>query len=137
MRGFSKDQISDRMRLIRSKHTKPERAVRSIASKLGLNYRVHEAQLPGTPDLVFSGRRKVVLVHGCFWHQHRDCRLQSIPRTNPQYWLPKFQRIKARDRRNKAALTRLGWEYLVVWECETSDPIAVARRVARFIGGKK
>lgn len=133
MRGFSKDQISDRMRLIRSKHTKPELVVRAIASELGVKYRPHGARLPGTPDIVFSTSRKVVFVHGCFWHQHKDCRLQSVPRNNPSYWVPKFERIRIRDRRNKLALTRLGWKYLVVWECETKNAEKVSRRLERFL----
>jgi len=133
MRGFSKAQISDRMRLIRSKHTKPELAVRAIASELGVKYRPHGAKLPGTPDIVLSANRKVLLVHGCFWHQHKNCRLQSTPRSNPKYWIPKFERIKARDRRNKRALTKLGWGYLVVWECETKNAAKVSRRLEKFL----
>lgn len=136
MRGLTRAQISDRMRLIRSKHTKPEMFVRSVASELGLKYQAHGAKLPGTPDIVFSAKRKVVFVHGCFWHQHNNCRLQSLPRRNPGYWLPKFQRIKARDRRNKIALTKLGWDYLVVWECETANAIEVSRRLKRFISSR-
>ncbi len=137
MRGLSTAQISERMRLVRSMHTKPELMVRGVASQLGLRYRVHDAHLPGTPDIVFSGKRKVIFVHGCFWHQHTGCRLQSTPQRNQHYWLPKFQRTKARDRRNKMALTRLGWEYLVVWECETRNPVAVSRRVNRFIASRQ
>src|SRR5713226_970335 len=125
MRGLSKLEISDRMRLIRSKDTKPELLVRSVASQLRLKYQTHGAHLPGTPDIVFSAKRKVVFVHGCFWHQHKNCRLQSVPRRNPGYWLPKFQGIKARDRRDKTELTKLGWNYLVVWECETANTLAL------------
>jgi DNA mismatch endonuclease (patch repair protein) len=133
MRGLSKAQISDRMRLIRSKHTKPELLVRAIASKLGLKAQPHGKKLPGTPDLVFSAGRKVVFVHGCFWHQHANCRLRSVPRANRAYWIPKFAQIRARDRRNKLALTKLRWKYLVVWECETKDVAKVRRRLVRFL----
>jgi DNA mismatch endonuclease, patch repair protein len=133
MRGLSKAQISDRMRLIRSKDTKPELLVRSVASRLGMKGKAHGRKLPGTPDLVFTAARKVVFVHGCFWHQHANCRLRSTPSANPAYWLPKFARIRARDRRNKAALTKLGWKYLVVWECETKDLAKIAKRLSRFV----
>ena len=133
MRGLSKAQISDRMRLIRSKHTKPELLVRAVSKALGFNGTPYGKKLPGTPDLVFGAERKVVFVHGCFWHQHSQCHLRSIPRANRAYWIPKFARIKARDRRNKTGLTKLGWRYLVVWECETKDAERVSRKLARFL----
>jgi DNA mismatch endonuclease (patch repair protein) len=134
MRGLSKAQISDRMRLIRSKHTKPELLVRRVAAQLGLKGEPYSKSLPGTPDLVFAAEQRVVFVHGCFWHQHSHCRLRSIPSANPAYWVPKFARIKARDRRNKLGLTKLGWKYLVIWECETKDAVKIRRKIARFLG---
>lgn len=125
--------ISQRMRLIPSKDTKPELAVRAVVDELGISCVFHDSQLPGSPDIAFPRRRKAVFVHGCFWHQHLGCNLRSVPRANPEYWIPKFKRIKARDRRNKLDLTRLGWQYLVVWECQTRSFSRLYERIARFV----
>jgi DNA mismatch endonuclease (patch repair protein) len=125
------------MASIRSKDTRPELAVRSIAHRLGYRFRLHKKDLPGSPDLVFAGRRKVILVHGCFWHRH-TCRLgQKVPSSKHDYWLPKFERNKLRDARVLAELADLGWGSLVLWECELSEPAKVRQRIRRFLGKPK
>lgn len=106
------------MQAIRGRDTTPELIVRSIVHGLGLRFRLHSRKLPGTPDLVLTRHRTVILVHGCFWHRH-DCGLAANPKTRPEFWAGKFQRNVERDRRVKAQLAELGWRVIEVWECET------------------
>jgi DNA mismatch endonuclease (patch repair protein) len=126
---------SENMRAIRGKDTLPEIAVRSLVHRLGYRFRVHREDLPGKPDLVFPARCKVIFVHGCFWHCHA-CKVGLVPKSNRDFWLPKLRRNKARDTENIDALMRLGWESLVIWQCELKDGNAVRRRVKRFLGRK-
>jgi DNA mismatch endonuclease (patch repair protein) len=126
---------SANMRAIRSKDMLPELAVRHLVYKLGYRFRLHQKNLPGKPDLVFAGRRKVIFVHGCFWHSH-DCKAAHVPKSNVGYWVPKLQRNQARDRENFDALAAGGWDALVIWECETRNIPAVSRRVRAFLGRK-
>ena len=122
------------MRAIRKTDTKPEMQVRSMLHRLGYRYRLHDRGLPGTPDLVFSGARKVVFVHGCWWHRH-DCALgKKQPRSNIDYWLPKLARNATRDRANIAALEAIGWRVFVVWECELDRAETVQDRLVRSLG---
>lgn len=121
------------MRSIRKTDTKPELVVRRIAHALGFRFRLHRRDLPGTPDLTFPRHRKVVLVHGCFWHQHKGCRLARHPRRNLGYWGPKLERNVQRDRRVETELAALGWTPLIIWECETRSPDEVRDRLTRFI----
>jgi len=134
MRKFTTTpELSERMRRIRKADTKPEIAVRRIAHSLGFRYRLHCRDLPGTPDLVFPARRKVIFVHGCFWHQH-ECRLGAKqPSANPDYWLPKLTRNAERDRRNRERLAALGWDVLVIWECETRSLAHLPSLIERFL----
>lgn len=120
---------------VRGKDTSPERVVRRLAHAMGCWFRLHRRDLPGCPDLVFPSKRKVVLVHGCYWHRHTCRRGRSTPRTNSAFWLAKFADNVKRDRLNKRALRRLGWEILVVWECETrsSARADLANKLRRFL----
>lgn len=121
------------MRAIRAKNTKPELVVRRALRQAGFTgYRLHRRDLPGKPDIAFVGRKKAILVHGCFWHGH-DCR-EGLrrPRARQEYWLPKILGNQNRDERHQANLISQGWGVLVVWECETSDP-ALAQRLADFL----
>ena len=128
------ETIRARMARIRKRDTRPEVIVRRCAHRLGYRFRLHRADLPGTPDLVFPRLRKVILVHGCFWHQH-NCRLGGkLPRTRQDYWLPKLARNVARDRETIAALTTSGWHVFVIWECETSNSEIVEDRLRAFLG---
>jgi DNA mismatch endonuclease (patch repair protein) len=123
------------MRQIKSRDTKPEMAVRRLVHHLGYRYRLHRCDLPGNPDLVFPGRRKIVFVHGCFWHQHSnaECRHGRPPRSNEGYWNQKLAKNVARDERTFRALTELGWEVLTVWECEIADPDTLAINLTNFL----
>lgn len=128
---------SDNMRRIRSKDMKPELVVRQVAHALGYRFRLHRKDLPGKPDLVFARRRKIVMVHGCFWHGHADPNCvdgRRKPKSNLDYWLPKLARNRDRDSANSAALTALGFDVLVIWECEARDREALARRLKDFVG---
>ena len=126
---------SEIMSRIRSRDTKPEMIVRRIAHRLGFRFRLHRRDLPGCPDLVFPRHRAIILVHGCFWHRHPGCKYATSPKTRVSFWERKFEGNVVRDRRNQNALHELGWRVLVIWECETRDPEAVAERIAGFLGG--
>lgn len=121
------------MRRIRKRDTKPELMVRQIAHALGFRFRLYRRDLPGTPDLVFPRLRKIIFVHGCFWHQHAGCRLARLPRSRPEYWLPKLERNVERDQQAEAALKAAGWRVLTLWECELRDPSLLRDRIHRFL----
>jgi DNA mismatch endonuclease (patch repair protein) len=122
------------MRRIKSKNTKPERQVRSILHKSGFRYRLHRADLPGCPDIVFPKKAKVIFVHGCFWHMHTRCPAGRLPRSRVEYWEPKLLRNKARDAAARAKLRRMGWSVLVIWECELDSPSSLNRKLKTFLG---
>ena len=113
------EKRSENMRLIKSKDTAPEKKVRSTAHRLGLRFRLHRRDLPGTPDLLFPSRKTALFVHGCFWHRHEGCPRATTPKTNNDYWCRKFLRNVERDSENKKKLEEKGWKVLVIWECET------------------
>ena len=108
------------MALVRSRGSKAEWVVRRMVYGLGYRYRLHDRRLPGTPDLVFPGRRKAIFVHGCFWHRHEDpaCKLARLPKSRLDFWEPKLSGNRQRDIRDHLRLRELGWESLVVWECQ-------------------
>jgi DNA mismatch endonuclease (patch repair protein) len=120
------------MRRIGSKDTEPEIAVRRLVWSLGVRYRLHRHDLPGRPDLVFSSSKRIIFVHGCFWHCHRRCRRAHVPRTNQTYWIPKLQRNLQRDRANLRRLRVKGWNVLVIWECETTDQVVLQSKLKTF-----
>ena len=130
---LSPDARSQLMSGIKSKDTKPEMMVRSLLHRLGYRYRLHGVDLPGKPDLVFASRRKIVFVHGCFWHYHAGCDIAHVPISNRDYWLPKLTRTKLRDERNCALLKRAGWAVTTVWECQLRDLAATAERLVEFL----
>lgn len=122
MDTLSKEQRSERMSRVRHKNTKPEIAVRRLVHSLGYRFRLHRSDLPGKPDLVFPSRRKVIFVHGCFWHRHGNCHLARMPKSRLDFWQAKLEANRTRDINHKRRLTRIGWKYLVVWECQLGDP---------------
>src|SRR4051812_6338324 len=109
------------MSAVRSKDTKPEWTVRRIVFSLGYRYRLHQANPPGKPDVVFSRKRKAIFVHGCFWHRHCCKKGLSVPSKNREFWQKKLGENVKRDERVQAELRRLGWTILVVWECQTTS----------------
>lgn len=122
------------MRAVKWRDTGPEMLVRRLVFSMGYRYRLHQASLPGKPDLVFAGRRKVIFVHGCFWHGHNCLRGARQPKQNAAYWSAKINGNRNRDGLNLVALSKLGWESLVLWECELKDTSVVRRRIADFLG---
>src|SRR5205085_7936963 len=110
--------------------TKPELRVRSIAHRLGYRFRLHRRDLPGTPDLVFPRLRRVVFVHGCFWHRHPGCALARLPKSRQEFWIPKLEGNRQRDLKKVAALRKAGWKSIVVWECQVRDERRVSRSLA-------
>lgn len=123
---------SAQMSRIRGTNTQPEFVIRRLVHHVGYRYRLHLAALPGRPDLVFPSRRKVIFVHGCFWHQHSGCSDATMPKSRVEFWANKLGRNVQRDHENRHALNVMGWEVLTVWECEITDP-KLPRRLARFL----
>jgi DNA mismatch endonuclease (patch repair protein) len=137
MDTLTKAERSERMARIRSKNTKPELRVRRLVHSLGYRFRLHRRDLPGSPDLVFPARRKVVFVHGCFWHGHDGCKVANRPKSRRSFWDAKFRRNRLHDARNRASLVKEGWAVFTVWECETREDVTLSRRLSRFLGPAK
>jgi|SRR5579871_1689076 len=121
------------MQAVRTRDTGPEMIVRRLLHFLGFRYRLHRKSLPGSPDIVFPSRKRIVLVHGCYWHGH-GCPKGRLPKSRLDYWRAKIESNRRRDRRNIRSLRRLGWAVLVVWQCETHDARLLQRRLLRFLG---
>ena len=128
------DSVSLRMKRVKQRDTAPELIVRKILFAAGYRYRVHRRDLPGSPDIVFPGRRKVIFVNGCFWHGHENCSRASLPKTRFQYWNDRILKNRERDARSIASLEKLGWAVDTVWECQTRDMVSLEERLTRFLG---
>jgi len=128
---------SARMALLRAKDTKPELLVRRLVHGMGYRYRLHRRDPPGTPDLVFPGRSRVMFIHGCFWHRHAGCTLARLPKSRGDFWLPKLTANAERDAHNSRALRRLGWSVLTIWECQLGDAAKLANRIRRFLNAQR
>jgi DNA mismatch endonuclease (patch repair protein) len=124
---------SDNMRNIRAADTTPEMTVRRLVHAMGFRYRLHVQQLPGRPDLVFPRLKKIIQVHGCFWHQHEICGQARIPKSRTEYWETKLRRNAERDKKNEEKLIDLGWSVLTLWACELADRDALAGRLRQFL----
>ena len=122
------------MAQIRSRNTKPEIAVRRILHFLGYRFRLHRRDLPGKPDIVLPKYKTVIFVHGCFWHRHKNCRYSYNPKSRVKFWQDKFAANIERDKQSAADLKMLGWQQLVIWECETKDPENIRSIIERFFG---
>lgn len=121
------------MSRVRGKNSEPEMIVRRLVWRLGYRYHLHRRDLPGKPDLVFSGRRKVIFVHGCFWHRH-DCPAgKQFPETRQEFWIPKLERNAERDREVQKALCDMKWEVLVVWSCQLKDIDRLVSKLVEFL----
>lgn len=134
MDNISPERRSSNMGRIRSKDTRPEIALRRLIHGLGYRFRLHRRDLPGRPDVVFPLHRKIIFLHGCFWHQHPGCREGRVPGSRRDYWVAKLEGNQVRDEANRALLEQQGWEILVVWECELKNAAAVTRTVSKFLG---
>ncbi|MBB6134610.1 DNA mismatch endonuclease (patch repair protein) [Massilia aurea] len=118
---------------VKSKNTSPEMAVRRLVFSMGFRYRLHVKSLPGSPDLVFAGRKKVVFVNGCFWHGHDSCKYGRLPKNNTDFWAAKITRNRERDTENINALERLGWNVHTVWQCELKNPEKLQSELNDFL----
>ena len=130
---MTSEQRSRTMRAVKGKDTGTEMTVRRIVHRMGYRYRLHRKDLPGKPDLVFGPRRKVIFVHGCFWHGHPCKRGDRTPKENWRYWTKKIARNKERDREHVSALKAKGWRVLVIWECEMKDTERLGKRVRTYL----
>ncbi|MET2524970.1 very short patch repair endonuclease [Ralstonia pseudosolanacearum] len=134
MDRLSVEKRSWLMSRVRSKDTTPELTVRRLLHRLGYRYRLHAAHLPGKPDLVFPARKKIIFVHGCFWHGHAGCKYARTPSSRIEFWREKIDRNRHRDQRNQRELSELGWDVLVVWQCQLKDSASVLRNLLSFLG---
>lgn len=130
---FQPEERSRIMAKVRGENTSPERLVRSLVHKLGYRFRLHRKDLPGKPDIVLPRHKKVIFVHGCFWHQHEGCPHAARPTSNIEYWNRKLDRNMVRDRENLHKLEYLGWNVLIVWECETRDHEKLLEKLTGFL----
>ena len=130
---LTSEQRRENMRAIRARDTGPELLIRSSLHALGYRFRLCRRDLPGVPDIVFPARKKVIFVHGCFWHQHPDCRDAAMPKSRTDFWSLKLSRNIQRDKEQQESLIALGWHVFVAWECEAASP-SLIRSVIRFLG---
>ncbi len=133
MDTLSKRARSQRMSLIRGKGTKPENLIRGILRKCGYKYRLNVPDLPGKPDFVLPEYRKIIFVHGCFWHRHPNCSLARLPKSKLRFWLPKLTENRRRDLRNIRRLRRAGWSVKLVWECQLKNRTILGKAICRFL----
>jgi DNA mismatch endonuclease (patch repair protein) len=129
---ISKRLRSQNMSRIRSKNTAPEILVRSVLHRMGFRFRLHDKTLPGCPDIVLKRWKTVVLVNGCFWHRHKNCRYAYVPKTRIAFWNKKFAGNMKRDAENVKALKRLGWKVKIVWECELRNTAGLESRLHKL-----
>ena len=115
---YSREKRSEVMSKIRAKNTKPEMLVRQFLFSKGFRFRIHVAKLPGKPDIVLKKYNTVILVNGCFWHDHKNCKIRKVPKTRQHYWIPKIEKNTLNDLKNQKSLKKLGWNVIVIWECE-------------------
>lgn len=119
--NLTREQRKKNMRNIHSKNSLPEKVVRSYLHINGFRFRLHRKDLPGKPDIVLPKYKTVIFINGCFWHQHRGCKRATIPKSNKEYWIPKLERNKTRDKENKKKLVKLGWNPIEIWECQINS----------------
>ncbi len=130
---LSAEARSGLMSRIRGKNTKLELTVRRLVWAAGFRYRLHRRDLPGCPDMVFPGLRKVVFIHGCFWHRHAECSAGRIPKSHVDFWTDKLEKNRLRDMKNQSCLQEMGWGVLVNWECESKDKEALLLKIKYFL----
>ena len=134
MDTLTKTERSERMARIRGKDTKPELRLRRLLHGRGYRFRLHRKDLPGTPDLVFPSRKKVIFVHGCFWHAHENCKVANLPKSRRAYWQKKFDTNRRRDQKNIESLKQMGWDVFVAWECQVNHDSMILNDIEKFLG---
>ena len=121
------------MSRIRGKDTKPEMVVRKYLHANGYRYRLHDKRLPGKPDIVLPKLKTVIFVHGCFWHGHKNCKYFVVPKTRTGWWLAKINGNIENDKTKQAAIKKLGWKVINLWECQLK-PKKVQATLDKLIG---
>lgn len=134
---YTIEERSGMMSKVRSKNTTPELIVRRLIFSMGYRFRLHVTGLPGKPDIVMIGRRKIIDVRGCFWHAHKDCKYATLPETRQDFWAAKITRNWERDEENLDSLKRDGWDVLIIWQCELKNLNSLKTRLYEFIEPKK
>jgi DNA mismatch endonuclease (patch repair protein) len=135
MKDFQASKERSRiMRAIKSKDTTPEMVVRRLIFSKGFRFRLHDKTLPGKPDIIFKSMKKIIFVHGCFWHGHDCKRGARIPKKNREYWTEKIRKNVARDSNYLVELKKLGWDTMIIWECELKDIRAIESNLMKFLG---
>ena len=130
---FSREKRSQIMSRVSGKNTKPEIVVRSLLHKMGYRFRLHREDLPGKPDIVLPKYKKVIFVHGCFWHGHERCSRSKRPMTNQEFWRQKLDKNIVRDKKIVNALYDLGWKVLIVWSCEVKNMTTLKSKLHLFL----
>jgi len=130
---YSKEKRSWIMGRVKGRDTKPELLVRSLIHRMGFRFRIHRRDLPGNPDIVLPRHKKVIFIHGCFWHGHPGCPRAKRPTTNQAFWNMKLEHNEKRDKQFQEQLTNIGWKVLVIWQCETKDINKLAIELERFL----
>lgn len=133
MDTVSASQRSAIMSRVHSRDTKPEVFVRRIVYAMGYRYRLHAVDLPGKPDLVFRSRRKVIFIHGCFWHRHSGCAHARLPKSRLEFWVPKLEANRRRDMKNEHSLQAANWGVLIIWECELGETKKLEYKIKEFL----
>lgn len=133
---YSPEKRSEIMGRIKGSDTKPERVVRSLVHRMGFRFRLHVSQLPGRPDIVLPRHRKIIFVHGCFWHQHPGCPRAKLPQTRNEWWKSKLTRNYERDAEIQKNLRKQGWKVLVIWQCQLRDMCMLETKTHKFLHGK-
>jgi len=131
--NLTKEKRSWNMSRIRGKNTKPEIAVRKMLHAAGFRFRLHVRKLPGKPDIVLPKWKTAIFVHGCFWHRHEGCVRCTTPTNNREYWIEKFRRNMERDEQHRDALVTLGWNVIVIWECNVKTPNDLVNKIVQKI----
>ena len=137
MGQVDKSKRSYNMSQIRGKDTKPELIVRKILFKNGYRYRLHSNKVIGKPDIIFEKRKKIIFVHGCFWHRHENCKYSTLPKTNKSFWNRKFDDNVRRDKYVRKQLLEMGYELMVIWECQTKNISDLETELLDFVGQLK
>jgi len=133
MDNLTKEQRKLCMTKIKAKNTKPEIAVRKVLSRLGARYRLHNSKLVGKPDIVIAKVKKIIFINGCFWHQHKNCRKQAMPKANKKYWGLKLQRNVEKQEQDIKLLRKQGWEVYKIWECQTNNEDKLTQKISKIL----
>jgi len=133
MDNLTKEQRKLCMSRIRSKDTQPEKVVRKILTDLGWKYRLHNAKLPGKPDIVISKVKTIFFINGCFWHQHKGCKKQAMPKVNIKYWKNKLKRNVDKQKQDIKKLESDGWKVYIIWECQTKNEKTLIKKIQKVL----